>query len=194
MHAATNTKARIPVERPKAQSLPGKATFDAVAASAPRARPARPARINVDPSHNGRSRPAHDSPRDASQVHGASSTDRAATKCSTASGPKQPRFRQRGSSVASKPKRPSALDAASTVLAALKGAEAKAGIAAPDLIERMQKAKLWTSPGGRTPAATLYAGMIREAKAKGSASRFRRASPGRFVAGPAAKSRAKVTA
>lgn len=191
MHAAsTNTKGRILVEQPKAPSLPSKATRDAVAASSSSSRPARPARINVDAGPNRR---ANDSSRGMAHADDASNADRATMK-PPKTPPKQTRFSQRGARVASKPKRPSALDAAATVLAALKGAEAKAGITAPDLIERMKKAKLWTSPGGKTPAATLYAGMVREAKAKGSASRFRRVAPGRFIAGPAVKSRARVTA
>jgi hypothetical protein len=30
------------------------------------------------------------------------------------------------------------------------------------LIETMAAKKLWTSPGGKTPAATLYSAIIRE--------------------------------
>jgi hypothetical protein len=78
--------------------------------------------------------------------------------------------------------RPSALDAAAQVLAGLSKAESREGITAPDLIERMTSAKLWTSPGGKTPAATLYSAMIREIARKGDASRFTRVSPGRFAA------------
>ena len=80
----------------------------------------------------------------------------------------------------------SALDAAAQVLAGLSKAEARDGITAPDLIERMAKAKLWTSPGGKTPAATLYAAMVREIARNGSASRFVRVSPGHFAANRAA--------
>ncbi len=88
-------------------------------------------------------------------------------------------------------KRLSALDAAAQVLADLSKAESREGITAPDLIERMAKAKLWTSPGGKTPAATLYAAMIREITGKGSASRFVRVSPGRFAAKSIARSNDK---
>jgi hypothetical protein len=84
----------------------------------------------------------------------------------------------------------SALDAAAQVLAGLSKAEAREGVTASDLIERMTAAKLWTSPGGKTPAATLYSAMIREIARKGDASRFARIAPGRFVAGAAKPTRA----
>jgi hypothetical protein len=67
------------------------------------------------------------------------------------------------------------------VLEGLKGAEAHDGVQASDLIDRMQRASLWTSPGGKTPAATLYAAMIREIKVKKGESRFTRVSPGHFA-------------
>lgn len=75
----------------------------------------------------------------------------------------------------------SALDAAAKVLEGLKGAEAREGVQASDLIDRMQRAGLWTSPGGKTPAATLYAAMIREIKVKKGEARFTRVSPGHFA-------------
>lgn len=76
----------------------------------------------------------------------------------------------------------SALDAAAQILASLTGDEAKLGITAQSLIERMAKQKLWTSPGGKTPQATLYAAMVREITAKGAAARFRKVSKGHFAA------------
>jgi hypothetical protein len=39
----------------------------------------------------------------------------------------------------------------------------------------------WTSPAGKTPAATLYAGLVKEIRTKGEKSRFRKTGPGRFV-------------
>lgn len=78
--------------------------------------------------------------------------------------------------------RVSALDAAAQVLGGLTSDEAKLGITAQDLIERMAKQKLWTSPGGKTPQATLYAAMVREITAKGSTARFRKLSRGHFAA------------
>ena len=49
-----------------------------------------------------------------------------------------------------------------------------------ELIVLMQEQKLWTSPGGKTPAATLYAAIITESKKKGEASRFRKAGKAMF--------------
>jgi hypothetical protein len=45
---------------------------------------------------------------------------------------------------------------------------------------------LWTSPGGKTPEATLYAAIIREIAAKGTAARFKKHERGVFVAGKGA--------
>jgi hypothetical protein len=75
-----------------------------------------------------------------------------------------------------KPKRVSALDAAATVLA-------KAGkpMRAQELIAAMAEQGLWKSPGGKTPHATLYAAMMREARDRGTASRFKKVDRGQFA-------------
>ena len=39
----------------------------------------------------------------------------------------------------------------------------------------------WTSPAGKTPAATLYSAILRETKTKGSQARFQKTSRGHFV-------------
>lgn len=98
--------------------------------------------------------------------------------------PKPVAAAKRGATAPSLAKRPrvSALDGAAQVLAGLTGQEADQGITAQELIDRMAKRKLWTSPGGRTPQATLYAAMIREIAAKKGAARFRKVSRGRFAA------------
>lgn len=83
----------------------------------------------------------------------------------------------------------SALDAAAMVLEGLKGTKAREGIQANDLIDRMQRASLWASPGGKTPAATLYAAIIREIKVKKGVARFVRVSPGHFAIKTAGKDR-----
>lgn len=82
----------------------------------------------------------------------------------------------------SEPKRLSALDAAAQVLALLPAKETRAGLGAHDLIERMAAAGLWTSPGGKTPEATLYAAVIREITAKGKDARFKKVDRGMFAA------------
>jgi HB1, ASXL, restriction endonuclease HTH domain len=70
----------------------------------------------------------------------------------------------------------SGLDAAAIVLR-----EASTPLNAQDLVGLMLERGLWTTEG-KTPAATIYAAMIREIKAKGSASRFLKADRGRFAA------------
>lgn len=74
-------------------------------------------------------------------------------------------------------KKMSALDAAHEVLVR----EAKS-LNAKELIAAMTGSGLWTSPGGKTPHATLYAAILREIGVKGEASRFRRTTKGSFSA------------
>lgn len=70
----------------------------------------------------------------------------------------------------------SGLDAAAIVLR-----EANAPLNAQDLVGLMLERGLWKTEG-KTPAATIYAAMIREIRSKGSASRFLKADRGRFAA------------
>ncbi len=86
----------------------------------------------------------------------------------------------------------SALDAAAQVLGALPAKAATEGLSAGDLIERMAAQRLWTSPGGKTPAATLYAAMVREITKRKGESRFRKLGPGRFAPGSASPRGAKA--
>ena len=74
-----------------------------------------------------------------------------------------------------KDKKPSALDAAARVLA-----EAGTPLTAPALIEAMAAKGYWTSPKGQTPAATLYAAIIREIGKKGTKARFTKTGRGTF--------------
>jgi hypothetical protein len=75
-----------------------------------------------------------------------------------------------------KPKRVSALDAAAQVLKSA-GKPMRAQV----LITVMADQGLWTSPGGKTPHATLYAAMQREERDKGGDSRFRKVDRGQFA-------------
>jgi hypothetical protein len=50
------------------------------------------------------------------------------------------------------------------------------------LIEAMAQKGYWTSPGGKTPEATLYAAIAREIKTKGDQSRFTNPERGMFAA------------
>jgi hypothetical protein len=71
----------------------------------------------------------------------------------------------------------SCIDAAAKVLA-----DAKEPMTTGALIEAMAAKKLWTSPGGKTPAATLYSAILREIASKGKDARFKKADRGLFAA------------
>ena len=75
-------------------------------------------------------------------------------------------------------KRTSGLDAAAQVLA-----EAKEPLNAKEMVERMLAKGLWQT-AGKTPAATIYAAIIREIAAKGADSRFRKVERGKFAVSP----------
>ena len=74
-----------------------------------------------------------------------------------------------------KPKKLSAIDAAAKVLEG-----AKEPMNCKELIETLEKRGLWTSPGGKTPAATLYSAILREL-GKGKESRFKKTERGKFM-------------
>ncbi len=76
-----------------------------------------------------------------------------------------------------KPKKLSALDAAAQVLAA-----SKEPMNAKEMIDAMAAKGLWTSPGGKTPHATLYSAILREIGAKGKEARFKKTDRGHFTA------------
>ena len=50
------------------------------------------------------------------------------------------------------------------------------------MIEAMAAKKLWTSPGGKTPHATLYSAILREINEKGKDARFTKTERGKFAA------------
>ena len=72
-------------------------------------------------------------------------------------------------------KRLSALDAAAKVLA-----ETGQPMRCTELIAAMAAKGYWTSPGGKTPASTLYSALLRELKTKKDQARFRKAERGKF--------------
>jgi hypothetical protein len=78
---------------------------------------------------------------------------------------------------ATKAKKVSAIDAAAQVLAA-----SKEPMNAKQMIEAMTAQALWTSPGGKTPHATLYSAIIREIATKGKDARFVKKDRGQFAA------------
>ena len=74
-------------------------------------------------------------------------------------------------------KKMSALDAAAKVLG-----ESSEPMRAKEIIEQMTTKGYWTSPGGKTPHATVVAAIIREIRDKGTESRFKKADRGLFTA------------
>src|SRR2546430_13582941 len=84
----------------------------------------------------------------------------------------------RKKSAEAKAKKLSALDAAAQVLA-----ETGQPMACKEMIEAMAQKGYWSSPGGKTPSATLYSAITKEISTKGKESRLRRptavGSPGR---------------
>jgi hypothetical protein len=91
----------------------------------------------------------------------------------------------------------SQLDAAVKVLE-----EAKEPMTTKAMIDAMADKGYWTSPGGQTPAATLYSAILRELQKKGNEARFVKVERGQFAlnagtdraAKPAAKATGKKTA
>ncbi|QDU44590.1 hypothetical protein Mal52_30750 [Symmachiella dynata] len=73
-------------------------------------------------------------------------------------------------------KKMSALDAAAKILG-----EAKEPLNAKTMIERMAAKGYWTSPGGKTPHATIYAAILREIQTKGKEARFTKTDRGHFT-------------
>jgi hypothetical protein len=72
-------------------------------------------------------------------------------------------------------KKVSALDAAARVLE-----EAGKPMNCKEMIEAMASKGYWTSPGGKTPHATLYSAILRELDTKKADSRFRKTDKGTF--------------
>jgi len=74
-------------------------------------------------------------------------------------------------------KKRSAIDAAAKGLT-----DSKEPLNCKELVETMSAKKLWTSPGGKTPHATLYSAILREINTKGKDARFVKTERGKFAA------------
>ena len=55
-----------------------------------------------------------------------------------------------------------------------------------EMIEAMAAKGYWTTPGGKTPWATLYSSIAREIRDKGKESRFKKGDHGKFASTGAA--------
>jgi hypothetical protein len=84
--------------------------------------------------------------------------------------------RQRKARVEPTEKKVSALDAAARVFA-----EEGRPMTCQEMIDAMAAKGYWTSPGGATPAATLYSAILREMTTKGAAARFIKTDRGKFA-------------
>ena len=73
-------------------------------------------------------------------------------------------------------KKVSQIEAALQVLA-----KAKEPMNCAAMVEAMAAAGLWSSPGGKTPASTLYASILRELNTKGKDARFVKKDRGLFA-------------
>lgn len=102
---------------------------------------------------------------------------KAATKKATPKKKASPKAKAAGGNGEAKDKKLSAIDAAAKVLT-----ETKQAMNAKELIEAMAAKKLWTSPGGKTPHATLYSAILREINTKGNDARFKKTERGKFAA------------
>jgi hypothetical protein len=69
----------------------------------------------------------------------------------------------------------SQIDAAKRVLA-----EAGQPMTCRAMVEAMAAKGLWTSPGGKTPEATLYSSLLRQIRTKGKDARFKKVARGQF--------------
>jgi hypothetical protein len=84
--------------------------------------------------------------------------------------------RQRKAPAEPKEKKVSALDAAARVLA-----EENRPMTCQEMIDTMAAKGYWVSPGGATPAATVYSAILREMTTKGAAARFIKTERGKFA-------------
>ena|SRR5437773_7687975 len=84
--------------------------------------------------------------------------------------------RKKSAEAKAKAKNLSALDAAAQVLA-----ETGQPMSCQEMIEAMAQKRYWSSPGGKTPASTLYSGILKEITTKGKESRFKKTDRGRFA-------------
>ena len=116
------------------------------------------------------SEPSGETPTPSEQAAKQSETSSAAAK--------QPRKRKsKKAPDEGREKKLSALDAAAKVLA-----ESGQSMTCQEMIAVMAAKGYWTSPGGKTPAATLYSAMLREITSKGANSRFIKVERGKFGA------------
>ncbi|MCC7424462.1 MAG: hypothetical protein IT428_29700 [Planctomycetaceae bacterium] len=115
--------------------------------------------------------------RDACRREREAEADASGTTVTTTETPVEPKKTRTKKEKPAKTKRVSCLDAAALVLG-----DGTEPMSAMEMIEAMATRGLWSSPGGATPHATLYAAIIREIAKKGAEARFAKTDRGRFTA------------
>jgi len=90
--------------------------------------------------------------------------------------PKAPKPAKTKPEAHTKAKKPSAIDAAAKVLG-----EHGQAMSCKEMIDVMAAKGYWTSPGGKTPYATLCSAILREIAAKGKDARFKKSERGKFA-------------
>src|SRR5262249_52276012 len=151
MSAKKSPKRNVPLEPPTLRL-----------AGAPEAGPGQtpPHKLRLFSDHSpNRQRNGHAAGHPLTQRRPAMTTKKKTGKTSAATpqkATKAPKARATKASEAP-PKKLSALNAAARVLQ-----ETKQAMTCPEMIEAMAAKGYWTSPGGKTPAATLYSSILRE--------------------------------
>ena len=113
---------------------------------------------------------------DKSAVRVEAEADAQATNMQTKAGAQAKSKKRAAAKEPAPPKRLSALDAAAQVLS-----EAGQPMNCQEMIAAMTAKGYWTSPAGKTPAATLYSALLREIKTKGDQARFQKTDRGKFA-------------
>ena len=94
-------------------------------------------------------------------------------------GPKPARSRRSRAGAAEAPARPAKLSALEAAVRLL--GESGQAMNCQEMIAAMAAKGYWTSPGGKTPSATLYTSILKELTTKGKESRFVKVDRGRFA-------------
>jgi len=121
--------------------------------------------------------PADECPKGGSHEWTEDETCRFCSKCKEPAGAKKTRKAKTTKKPAAKKTdgRLSQLDAAAKVLR-----EENQPMNTKEMVEAMGEKGYWTSPGGKTPHATLYSAILREIGTKGKEARFVKTERGKF--------------
>ena len=138
------------------------------------ARPAKRKTITTLSEYEAEARAEHANGKADKAAPAKKATKAAAKAKKTPTGERRGKGAKQGEKKATK-KRPSGLDAAAKVLA-----EAGEPMGTKEMVEQMLAKGLWKT-GGKTPASTIYAAILRECQKKGDASRFRKTDRGKFT-------------